>query len=83
MNRYRKGSSEALRSLIEDFLESGACSMEITRDLDGEPLEQRRIDSLRTQIYQVASANRLLASPSVASDAKQDIRRLYLVRKPR
>lgn len=52
--------------------------VEVTRDVDGEPLSQRRIDPLRTHMYKVAGRNGIEIKTFVRWDEDSGRRRLYL-----
>lgn len=77
-NSYGTGSGEEVKRMLSEFLDSGADMAEVTMDVDGEPLGQRRIDPLRTHMYKVASRNGMEIRTFVRWDEDSGRRRLYL-----
>lgn len=77
-SRYGTGSGDEIMRMLSEFLDSGVSIVEVTRDVDGEPLSQRRIDPLRTHMYKVAGSNGIEIKTFVRWDEDSGRRRLYL-----
>ena len=77
-SRNGTGTGEEIMRMLSEFLDSGVAMVEVTRDVDGEPLSQRRIDPLRTHMYKVAGRNGIEIKTFVRWDEDSGRRRLYL-----
>lgn len=77
----RQGETGAVRQILTEFLDSGADKAEVVNDVDGCPLTQQRIDSLRSHIYKAAAALDCEIGTCVRWDEHTGERRLYLERK--